>query len=108
MFSGFGEDSKAISDKFDSVAFAIGCVIGVLPDAPADMNEIAFLGLRTTFNQSAEKCHLVPMSIGDPFSVVLAVVIRRDRNLRHLVMFGDFADATDNLDTRKNPSRLGP
>lgn len=93
--TGLCENRETVCDQLNSVSLALLGIVGILADPADDMNQIALVGLGSTLDMSSEQRHLVPMGVGRPLAVVLAVVVRRHRNLRHFVMLVDLADAAD-------------
>lgn len=90
-----GQDSKAVCDELDGVSLAFGGVVGILTDPAGDVNHIALLGLGGALDQPAEESDLVPVGVGDPLAIVLAVVVCGDRKFGDLVQLGNLSDAAD-------------
>ena len=95
IFAGLCEDRQTVSDQFNRVAFAVGRVVGVLPNSPGDVDQVSLVDLGRALDQSAEDRHFIPVGVGDPLAIFLAVVIGGDRNLRHLVMLCNLVDAAN-------------
>src|SRR3546814_17702526 len=88
------EDGDAVGDQIDAVVGAAACLILVLADATDDVNKVALAGGQT-LGELVEQRDTVPVGIGLPVDVFLAVVVRGNRKISELFLPLDLAYSAD-------------